>query len=447
MTVSLTGTSGLFTRLGRFGDLYLNTVTGYGSALDTAIEDIRDEFEAGGQGIVIDSLYTARNAYRGVHSGFLGTLQTMMQQTVIEQVNDDTALVSKTLANALTELLRQMTASSDTVLRPTTSGTITAYSGNKGDAKVLASFTNQYGATLDMVYPETIKLTCTSDTTNFQEVFSYAGQPKRAVTDKDWPGGSSCAGTLTLSNSATDNILSNGNFSTWTVAASAPSSWTYITGVGGTTLVRDTTVKRTSAGGYSLQFVGDSSTAHEIKQQLSSSLLRANQVLCFQGWGKMSAADANAVLRVRLVDSTGAVINNDAATANSATFDCNSTIGTSYTSISTFFQLPRQLPSGGVFLHISISSGNIDTGKTLNLSLLSVVEATQLYSQGPFMAGFSAALPHAAGDYFYNVVANDAPNAGWIRAGQRWLGMDTLGSSYYFTSVASSETIANSLLA
>jgi hypothetical protein len=100
-----------------------------------------------------------------------------------------------------------------------------------------------------------------------------------------------------------------------------------------------------------------------------------------------------------------------------------------------------------VFLHISISSGNIDTGKTLNLSLLSVVEATQLYSQGPFMAGFSAALPHAAGDYFYNVVANDAPNAGWIRAGQRWLGMDTLGSSYYFTSVASSETIANSLLA
>jgi hypothetical protein len=448
MTIAFDGTGGLFTRLGRFGDEYLRVVASYGSTLDTAVEDIRDEYETGAQGVVIDNLYASRDAYRGVHAGWLNALQTMMQNNVIEQVNDDTALVSKTLASAIQELIRQMVTNSETVLRGTSSATTTAYGSNKGDAQVLHSFTNQYGDAIATAYPETIKYSCTTDSTNFQEVFTIAGQPTKPVTDRNWPGGSGASGNLTLVNAASNSYLTNGNFDTWTNPSAAPSSWTLTVGTAGSTIIRDTTVKRTSAGGYAMQFAGDSATLHDIKQQLSTTLVGVNQVLCFHAWGKMSAADANAVLRVRLEDSTGTVLSNDAGTNLTASFDCNSTIGTSYTSLSTFFQLPRQLPSSGVFLRLTIITGAIDTGKTLNLSLVGLTQATQTYLGGPFVAGFSAALPHAVGDYFSTAVANDATNASWVRAQQRWLGMPhQLGATYYLPTVTTGETVADSLLA
>jgi hypothetical protein len=443
MSVTLIGTNGAFTRLGKMGKEYLRVVTAFGTTLDSSVETIRDQFETGAQGTVTDGIYTARNSWKTVHSGWLGYLQSLMQSTVTEQVNDDTALSSKTLSNALAELIRQMKSSSDSILRGTTGATTTAYSGNKGDAKFVTSFLNKYGDSLTMPYPESIRFTCTTDTTNFQEVFTVAGAPTKAVTDATWPGGSGATGTVTLFNAATDSFIKNGNFSDWSNASSPPANWTYITGVGGTTLVRDTTVKRTGVG-YAMQFAGDGSTLHDIKQVVSSSLATANKVLCFQAWGKMSAADSNAILRIRLVDGSGTVINNDAGNANSATFDCNTTIGTSFTSISTFFQLPRQIPSTGVYLQITVITAVIDNGKTLNLSLVGLTEATQLYAAGPYCAAFSAASAHAAGDYFTTAVTNDVGNATWVRAGQRWLGLPSLGESFYFPSVASTETVADS---
>lgn len=444
MAVALTGSAGCFTRLGRFGLEYLRVVTGFGSTLDTNVEDIRDEYEAGGQGIVIDGLYTARNSYRTVHTAWLSALQSMMQNTVIEMVNDDSPLSSKSLANAAAELIRQMKDSSDSILRGTTGATNTAYASNKGDAKFLTSFTNKYGDLLVYPYPETIKFTCTTDTTNYAEVFTYAGAPKKSVTAYDWPGGSSASGSLTLFNAANDSYISNGNFSTWASASGPPSSWTIVTGTAASTIIRDTSTKRGT--GYAMQFAGDGTVLQEIKQQVSSSLLTANAVLCFQGWGKMSASDANAVLRVRLVDGSGAVINNDAGTANSATFDMASTIGTSYTSISTFFQLPRQLPTTGTYLQIAVITGAIDSGKTLNLSLLGLTAAQQAYAAGPYYAAFSAALPHANGDYFNSVVTNSVTNPTWVRITQRVLGFPELGENFYLPSVTSGQTINDSLL-
>jgi FlaG/FlaF family flagellin (archaellin) len=445
MAVDLTGSSvGLFKRLGKLGKEYLRVVTAYGSTLDTSVEAIRAFWATGAEGIVIDGLYSSRNSYKTVHSGWLSALQSIMQNTVVEQVNDDTALPSKNLNAALSELIRQMTSTSDSILRGTSAASTTAYSGNKGDGKIKISFVNGYGDTLQYAYPETIKFLCTTDSTRFGETFSIAGAPKLAITDANWPGGSGATGSLTLFDAATNSYIQNGNFDTWTSPSAAPDSWTVVVGTPGTNIVRDTSTKRSTS--YALRFVNDGSTLFKVKQQLSSSLIAANQVLCLNLWAKVSASDSSGVVRFRLVDGSGAVISNDAGTANSFTADTNTGIGTSYTNLSGFFQMPRQLPTSGVFLEITQSVA-MASPKTVNLSLIGLTKAIQLYNYGgPFCAGFSSASAHSAGDYFNSAITNTVTNPTWVRASQRWLGMDTMGPQMYFPSVTSAETVADSLL-
>lgn len=444
MAVTLTGSAvALFDRLGTMGIEYLRVVDSYGTDLDTSVETIRDGFETGAQSVVVDNIYANRNSYKGVHTSWLGSLQTMMQNTVIEQVNDDSPLQSKSINLALAELIRQMKASSDSILAPTTSASVTAFSGNKGDAKFLLSFTNEFGDALTMPYPETIRFNCTSAAPSFGEQFTIVGAPQKPVTDANWPGGSGATGAIGLFDATTSSYLTNGNFADWSVAASPPANWTYDVGTGGTTIVRDSSTKRST--GYSVQFVSNGSVLHKIRQQVSSSLLATNNVLCLQFWAKVSVADAAGVLRVRLVDGTGTVITNDAGNNLSTTFDTNTTIGTSYTSCSVFFQLPRQLPTTGVFLVMEMTTTMTST-RTLNISLVGLTKANPLYAAGPYCAAFSAALPHAVGDYFSAAVANNATNDSWVRAGQRWLNLPSLGNSFYFPSVTSSETVDDGLL-
>ena len=425
------------------GKRYLTTVTNYGSALDTDIESIRAQFQTGAEGVVLDGIYTARNSYKQVHGSFLSYLQSIMQNTVIEQANDSSALSSKTLSNALSALISQMKANSDSVLAPTTSATVTAYSGNKGDGQLHLSFTNPYGDAVTTPYPETIRFLCTSDSTNYAETFSITGQPQKSFSDQDWPGGSGASGSISLFNAATDGIIKNGNFATWSSPSAAPDSWVIETGAAGTTVVRDTTTKRGT--GYAMEFASDGSTLISVKQQLSSSAIAANNVIALNLWAKVSAADASGIMRFRLVDGGGTVITNDAGNNLSFTKDTNTAIGTSFTNISGFFQLPRQLPSTGVFLQVTMSTATA-AGKNVFLSLIGVTKAQSLYSGGPYAAAFSSASAHSAGDYFDCAVANNAANASWVRAGQRFLNMPALGDKMYFPSVTSSPTVSDSLL-
>lgn len=449
MAITLTGSEGLFTRLGRFGDLYLNTVTNVGSALDVAVEDIRDEFETGADASVIDGIYAARNAFRTTPTGFLQQLQTMMQNTVVEQVNRDTPLLSKTLSNALLELIRQMKANGDDVLRPTISATTTAWGSNLGDATFVTSLKNEYGDPTDMVFAEDITLRCTSDSstgaTQYREVFSVSGEPTLAVSDVNWPGGSGTSTSITLFDAGSQNdLITNGGFDTWSNAASAPDSWTIGTGTAGTTIERDSsTIKR---GAYACRFDSDGSTLLAIKQQLSTTLVKPNRVLLLNLWAKVDTLDASGIVRFRLCDGAGTTLTDDAGNSQAYTRNTNGNIAATWTNISTAFQTPRQLPSTGVYLEIAFTTSPANL-RTVSFDLVGLVEGQRLYAAGPYTRGFSAASANAIGDYSTLAIANNAPNAGWVRAGQRWLGLPSFGQQYYFPSVTSSESVADSLLA
>lgn len=448
MSVTLTGSEGIFQRFSRCYKEIQRVVAAYGSALNSGVDDIYEEYASGAQDVAINGLPALRESYRGVHSSYISGLIGIINTTFVEQVNADTPLTQKNLTNALNELIRQMIASSDSFNRPTISASLSQASTNYGDGVFVASMVGQYGQPLDMVMAEDVRFTCTTDAntggaTAYREVYTYAGEPALPTTDYLWPGGSAASGSMSLFDASTQtDLITNGGFDTWTTAGAAPdSSWTSVVGTFGSTLTRSTDVKR---GSYSLAMTSDGSALLSVKQQLSTSIVKPNQVINFNVWVKKSTNDNTGVYRVRLIDGNGSAISNDASTANSATFTMGSggDIGSSFTRLSGSFQTPRVLPSSGVFVQFGISTAPAN-GVVLTTDLFGLKVGTQIYAGGPFVSGFSSGTANALNDLSTLTIANDATTNFFVKALDRIFSLRQLG--IYFPS-ASSETIADSVL-
>src|SRR5688572_18020131 len=105
MSVTLTGTGGLFTRLGKLA-ASLNNVNGFRAAtapspssawgasgqtirtVDYQISDIRDQFLSTNTQL-IDGLYAQRDSYRATHSSYTSYLRDLAQAVLIQMVHDD----------------------------------------------------------------------------------------------------------------------------------------------------------------------------------------------------------------------------------------------------------------------------------------------------------------------------------------------------------------------
>ncbi len=440
MAVQILGTGGLYPRLAAIGKEYLRTVNTYGTALNSGVAAIDQQF-ASGQQVVLDGLYSTRESYRGVHGGYLGQLAALTQNTIIEQVNDDTPLASKSLTTALTELIAQMKASSDTIQRPTISATVTADGSNKGDAVVNVSLINEFGDPLDLVFAESVKLTCSTAGTAFSETLAVAGQPARQVTDYLWPGGSGASGSVAITDAATGTFLTNGSLNTWSGSPLAPDGWTLLEGTAGTDIIRSSDPIRAGTS-FTARFVSNGTLLHKIYQTVS---LQPNVVYALNLFAKINTVDSSGTFRVRLTDGANTVLTDDAGNNLQATWGVNggSGIGTSYTKLATFFSTPRQLPST-VRLHSEMSASPT-SGRTVNFGLVGFTGATQLYPGGPYVAAFSKGTtnPTAVRDFYTIAVANNATTASFTKHLDRVL---NLRQNRLYLPSNSSPTVSNSLL-
>jgi hypothetical protein len=295
-----------------------------------------------------------------------------------------------------------------------------------------------------MLFAENVKFTCTGDTatgvTQYRETYSFAGEPNLTTTNYLWPDGSGCTGSISMFDAGGENsLISNGGFDTWSNASAAPENWTIVTGSAGSTITRSSDNKR---GTYAIALNADGSTLHKIKQQLSTSLVKPNQVMLYNFWAKVDTDDDSGVLRIRLVDGNGTAISNDQSTAQSQTYNIGSDIATSYTRLSGSFQTPRQLPSTGVFLEISFSTSPNNT-RVITIDLIGLKIGQTLYSGGPYVAAFSGATNNAVGDYSTLALSNDATANFFVKALDRFFDLRT--KNLYFPSAAS-ETVVDTLL-
>ena len=112
MAVTIAGTNGLFTRLGKLffiaEKVEAHQGTGANSLADE-IEDTVDTFSSADMHMV--SNFTGRDAilsHQKNAANIYNDIKGIAQRSVIEMVNDDTTLNQKTLRHALVELIDQM---------------------------------------------------------------------------------------------------------------------------------------------------------------------------------------------------------------------------------------------------------------------------------------------------------------------------------------------------
>lgn len=426
MAVTLTGTGGFFTRLGVIETEVRRALTAVGSSLNTGVSNIAAQFLSNEQ-LQADGLYNQRDAARLTPTTYLTYLQSLAQNYAIEQVHRDVTLSSKTLYNALKELIRQMISSSSSLNRPTIAATVTAASTNFGNTVLAASTTDQFGQPLDMQFAETITVKCTADSTNggatkWQEPLQVSGQVAKGVFEYDWPGGSGASGTFNVTDAAQTTEITDGSFETWAGTPLTPTYWTIVTGTAGTHVVRSTNFVR---GSYALRFASDGSTLVKVKQALS---LDPQKQYCLNCWADMSSLDANGVVRFRLEDGSGSVINDDAGTANSYTRNTNGQLTTSYGQVNTFFRTPSQMPDN-VYLVIEFTTSPAN-GITVDFDLLALVEAKQTYAGGCFIAAFSKDDWTTKDDYYSIACTNSLGTESFVRTVDRLYSLRSLGLAF-----------------
>jgi hypothetical protein len=220
-------------------------------------------------------------------SGLASSIRQSNTDYLIEMFQADANLDRKDLTTALQTLIRQMVTDGASVDANEPTASAGAIVGT-GDGVLVVSAKRADGKTQENLLPETIRITCTGDTTPSQASFTAKGDV--AVADKlsqDWPLGSGCSRGITATD-ADSSLLDNGDFDDWT-QSNVPDYWTPSVGTVGTTL------KSTSYEVQTLTVTGPPTAGtYIINWTDPNSKARATTALAYNA----TAADVQAAMRL-----------------------------------------------------------------------------------------------------------------------------------------------------
>jgi len=160
-------------------------------------------------------------------------------------------------------------------------------------------------------------------------------------------------------------------------------------------------------GARSLEFDSDGA---ELTTILFPLILEKASQYAISTWWKADVVPAAGVITVDLVSSTtGTVINDDEAVANSFTIDATALSNSAFTHQAGVVRSPSTLPDT-VFLRIRISTA-VSTGTSLFLDEVCVVEMDQIYTGGLSAALFTGPVRWELDDLITLPVTNDRTGA------------------------------------
>lgn len=357
----------------------------------------------------LDGHWTAITSWRSAQSSLFSSFVALATKEWIRQVDADATLPSKDLTTAIKEVIRQMVAAGDSVNASTVSvGAQTTVSAT-GNPVIVATSKRYDGRVWQTVLPEVVRFTVTADSqsggaTARNEPLSIKGAATVSDTSSyQWPAGSGCSTSVNLVDAQSDNnkgtCLVNGDFETFTTA-NVPDNFTFSNGTASTNYgaygsgyTQNNALSVTGDGSTLLTFyqefghavstsVGSGGTTYQIKP---STLYAVNF------WIKaITSAPSAGVLRVALVDSAGAVLNDAFGSANSFTVDLTA-VTTSFVAYNGAFRSPAALPSDGVVrLQFKLTTA-VTNAKVLVVDDVGFAEMTSLYAGGPSVAAFAGA--------------------------------------------------------
>ena len=355
---------------------------------------------------ILDGWYSSVADRRTATSGWLTTLQGLVEAVGIEMAHDDVTLVNKTKDLAVAEIIRQMESGNVTVKKNVTSASVAAVSTNTGNCTVAANITGPDGVNREYVFAETIDIVIDSDSgrggTAGSETATITGEPAVDPLDWNWPLGSGAGASITVTDPGVDagqNLLTNSDFEDFT--SGLPDDWTVVSGTNAT--IGSSGVSYIPSGSTSLKFVGNGSAIQTIKQPFTSGVLEPNRVYA-TNFAVQANASCNGTISISLVNNTTlAVINDDEGTANTLSIDM-SLQTTSWNANNTFFfRTPKSLPSAGVAFCINTTQAMNATAYLQG----SMCEATETYPGGPFLAVFRGSVDPIVGDKWEATISND----------------------------------------
>lgn len=469
MSVTLTGTGGLFKRLGKIFGACANVISlgggtatsdvASGASMATHGSDL-EQYAAESPAVSdqIDGHWTAISGWRAAQSVLFSSFATIARNIIIRQVDLDASLPSKDITTAMKELRRQMRANGTSIQQSTVSaGSQTSVGSPNGTCKSVYVLKDNEGYTTQTPRAEVIRMVTTSDSqtggaTARREQVTFTGQP--AVTDASsylWPGGSGASKTLTLIDaqaySSSGNLMTGGAFETFTTAG-YPDNFVIRIGTQNVDF-------QAAGSGYTLnnalRIIGDGSTLPCIYQPFNTTAttsagaggtparLKPATTYAVGLWMKKSASLIAGVLRIALVDGSNTVTNDVSGTANSTTVTLSG-LTTSYAFQSVTFRTPTTLPTSGLRLELKCTTA-LTSGESAYIDDLAMCEMTQLYAGGPYVAVFTGDTNTTLNDTWTVTISSSmGVMASWL---ERLIGLNAMGVQLGYSG---SPTVADSLV-
>lgn len=427
MAIALVGVGGYFTRFGAFAKTWIDLDTLRGSGLDTRISTIAAQYLANEQA-VFAGIWTERDNWRQTFSVEPQDLFQMAGDTLIAQADRDTVFAATpTLQDAVTELIRQMKATSDSLNRPTIGSVVTANGSNVGNTTLVTTTTDGDGLPLDCIFAETLtaRVTNANAAAQFSETIQFVGDPAANSSDYNWPAGSGTNLSIGTTDPANATLIQNGGFETWTVS-NVPDNWTIDIGVAGVDVLQGSSPRR---GSHNLRLVADGATLVTLSQAPSNTLSPLT-LYAVTFTVKISATTATGALRFALVDGSNVVVNDALGNANSSTLSLNGGggVGTSYAQFTAWFRTPAKADTAWKF-QIKFTTAPT-TGRLIDIDLVGFSNPTQLYAGGPYAQAWGNSVTPIVGDSWSVANANSLGNDSLVRAVDRAFGTRVMGVKF-----------------
>jgi hypothetical protein len=391
MAVTLTGSGGLFTRLGYWFGLAKTRRTAVIASYPTAATStagIRTVYSAIGANAGNFPLAHRTMGAAGSEDTMADfslsefrAIQSAASRLLIDTMDADTPLPERTEQEAIRELAKQMVTASASINATTYTvgspsygsvnvGTFSAFVDTEAPKiiKDSVTFTNKL-TDWPAIRPETLNFVCEKDSRNGgvrpgSEVFRVRGDRAWPNLDRRWRGGSGTNMTITATSAAIDsdqtpgqNILANSNFEIF---------------------ASNTPVFR---GSSAISFVGDGATLTKIRQLTNDStgttvrLKPDTLYLIAFAVRDDGTAPAAGVLRVAFEDNSGSVIG---SMSQSVTL---STVGSAYAVQSLMVISPINIPDT-VYCTIALTTALTNT-RAVYVDELVVTEMPRTAKGGP----------------------------------------------------------------
>lgn len=423
MSVTLTGTGGLFTRLGHLAYVLFQADAYANSSLPTAyanaIAGLTTEYT------IAAPLAVASDSARLTSTqAVFQNLQTCSIAILNKMVSDDAGITDPNdLTANMTELVRQMNANSTSVQSMTVSAAASAVSGNTGNGTILMTTLRGDGTIKQNIFAETTYMVCDVDAQSGSasagsESFTYYGDSAVPPVDDRWPLGSGQKLAITSIDSliTSANLLSNSSFEA--VVAGVVTGWSLQLGTYATDLVADTTnyyrgaqsIKLICATGVLTALTQDFNSATGTSSKLEPGTSYAVCIRHKTDSTVNSGTVTAGVLTVALLDQGNSATADDQSVANTKTITLSG-LSTTWTTTTVVFRTPKATPALGYRLRVKITTAL--TGSNVFVDDVCFAKMTALYAGGPLIAIFSGSTNWINADRYTLTMANNRGTASY----------------------------------